>query len=118
MFMINHTHIAYCSYQHSSLSRKAMSEEQPQRSPLTQTYKCERSAPQGNRGHHSGDNMKESPPKKGWTGLEKGLILLFLAVTGVCIGLVVVYFQEVNSTDENGGEWDAWTTCVCHTEER
>ncbi|XP_031415931.1 ovochymase-2 [Clupea harengus] len=50
--------------------------------------------------------MKESPPKKGCTGLEKGLILLFLAVTGVCIGLVVVYFQEVNSTDENGGVVD------------
>ncbi|XP_062407656.1 ovochymase [Sardina pilchardus] len=44
--------------------------------------------------------------KRGCSALEKGLILLFLGVTGVCIGLVVVYVLEVNSTDENGGVVD------------
>ncbi|KAL2098056.1 hypothetical protein ACEWY4_007263 [Coilia grayii] len=41
--------------------------------------------------------------KKGFSCLEKSLILLFLGVTGVCIGLVVVYVLEVNSTEDNGG---------------
>ncbi|XP_063074737.1 ovochymase-2 [Engraulis encrasicolus] len=40
--------------------------------------------------------------KKGFSCLEKSLILLFLGVTGVCIGLVVVYVQEVNSTEDDG----------------
>lgn len=31
---------------------------------------------------------------RGMTTLEKGLIFLFVAMTGACIGLVVVYFSE------------------------
>ncbi|KAG7250406.1 hypothetical protein CRUP_026288 [Coryphaenoides rupestris] len=36
--------------------------------------------------------------KKGLSTLEKSLMVLFVMVTGACVGLVVVYFTE-NSTD-------------------
>ncbi|KAJ3614596.1 hypothetical protein NHX12_018167 [Muraenolepis orangiensis] len=35
--------------------------------------------------------------KKGLTTLEKSLILLFVLLTGACVGLVVVYFTEKNN---------------------
>lgn len=47
--------------------------------------------------------------KSGWsiksmTTLEKCLIFLFLAMTGACIGLVVVYFTETDASSANEGE--------------
>ncbi|KAF3852521.1 hypothetical protein F7725_005876 [Dissostichus mawsoni] len=44
------------------------------------------------------DEEKGSRRSRGCSTLEKCLIFLFVAMTGVCIGLVVVYFTEKNST--------------------
>lgn len=44
------------------------------------------------------------PLRFGLTSLEKSLILLFVAMTAACIGLVVVYATGANSsTGGNGG---------------
>ncbi|KAI9525572.1 hypothetical protein NQZ68_006121 [Dissostichus eleginoides] len=44
------------------------------------------------------DEEKGSRRSRGCSTLEKCLIFLFVAMTGVCIGFVVVYFTEKNST--------------------
>ncbi|XP_042171195.1 LOW QUALITY PROTEIN: ovochymase-2-like [Oncorhynchus tshawytscha] len=48
------------------------------------------------------EDLKKRPTSRGLSTLEKSLILLFVALTGACIGLVVIYFTDKNSvsTDE------------------
>ena len=49
--------------------------------------------------------------KKGLSTLEKSLILLFVIMTGACVGLVVVYFTEDNTASPGAeGEWTAIRT--------
>ncbi|KAJ4944177.1 hypothetical protein JOQ06_012722 [Pogonophryne albipinna] len=50
------------------------------------------------------DEEKGSRRSRGCSTLEKCLIFLFVAMTGVCIGLVVVYFTEKNSTTLTEGQ--------------
>ncbi|XP_010795702.1 tolloid-like protein 2 [Notothenia coriiceps] len=50
------------------------------------------------------DEEKGSRRSRGCSTLEKCLIFLFVAMTGVCIGLVVVYFTENNSTTLTEGQ--------------
>ncbi|XP_029622136.1 ovochymase-2 isoform X1 [Salmo trutta] len=48
------------------------------------------------------EDLKKRPKSRGLSTLEKSLVLLFVALTGACIGLVVIYFTDKNSvsTDE------------------
>ncbi|XP_038837825.1 ovochymase-2-like [Salvelinus namaycush] len=48
------------------------------------------------------EDLKQRPKSRGLSTLEKSLILLFVALTGACVGLVVIYFTDKNSvsTDE------------------
>ena len=44
--------------------------------------------------------------KNGLSTLEKSLILLFVLMTGACVGLVAIYFTEKNAPTESAeGEW-------------
>ncbi|XP_053711283.1 tolloid-like protein 1 [Synchiropus splendidus] len=47
------------------------------------------------------DLEKGRPRSKGMSTLEKCLIFLFVAMTGTCIGLVVVYFVEKDASDSS-----------------
>uniref|UniRef100_A0A4W5NF98 Zgc:154142 n=1 Tax=Hucho hucho TaxID=62062 RepID=A0A4W5NF98_9TELE len=51
------------------------------------------------------EDLKKRPKSRGLSTLEKSLILLFVALTGACIGLVVIYFTDKISvsTDEGCG---------------
>lgn len=44
------------------------------------------------------DLEKGRRKSKGLSTLEKGLIFLFVAMTGACIGLVVIYFVDKADT--------------------
>nr|XP_029544623.1 CUB domain-containing protein 2-like [Oncorhynchus nerka] len=48
------------------------------------------------------EDLQKRPTSRGLSTLEKSLILLFVALTGACIRLVVIYFTDKNSvsTDE------------------
>ncbi|KAL1023769.1 hypothetical protein UPYG_G00045870 [Umbra pygmaea] len=49
-------------------------------------------------------SLKKSPRSGGMSTLEKSLIMLFLALTGACIGLVVIYFTDKNSSPTGEGQ--------------
>lgn len=59
-------------------------------------------------------DLEKGPRRsRGMTTLEKFLIFLFVAMSAVCIGLIVLYFTDKSDSSTSGeGEYVYYSMCI------